>query len=332
LPWHLHPERDKAWRDEQTKLLGEKGSAQECDCEFSTSGNTVIEIPILQWYEKTQCRKPKEERGFDKGYWIYEWPQAGKSYMIAADVGRGDANDYSGCQIMDIDNVEQVAEYKGKVPTKDYARMLATMGYEYNTALIVVENANIGWAVIQELLDLNYPNLFWSSADLQYVDADTQISNKIYAEEKKMKPGFTTSNKSRPLIISKLESYFRNKEAIVHSKRLLEELSVFVWKVSGSSSKAEAMTGYNDDLVIAFAIALWIRDVALRLRKDADSLTKTIMSKIGSTSKEQLEKNVSTFIKAGAANPWGVHHNPWEMHVGGPGTHGKPEDLTWLLR
>jgi hypothetical protein len=51
LPWHLHPERDQKWRDEQTKLSGERGAAQECDCEFSTSGNTVIDIPTLQWYE-----------------------------------------------------------------------------------------------------------------------------------------------------------------------------------------------------------------------------------------------------------------------------------------
>ena len=44
LPWHLHPERNQEWRDLQTKNLGEKGASQECDCTFSTSGNTVIDI------------------------------------------------------------------------------------------------------------------------------------------------------------------------------------------------------------------------------------------------------------------------------------------------
>ncbi len=333
LPWHLHPERDQKWRDEQTKLSGEKGAAQECDCEFSTSGNTVIDIPILQWYMDNQVTEPLEKRGHDKGYWIYKYPEAGRSYMVSADVGRGDAADFSAAQIFDIETLEQVAEYNGKLPTKDYAHALMTMGTEYNMALLVVENANVGWAVIQEILDKSYPNLFYSSADLQYVDVETQMTNKINTQEKKMTPGFTTSNKSRPLLISKLESYIRNKEAILRSRRLIEQLNVFIWKsTNGTTAKAEAMTGYNDDLVMALAIGLWIRDVALRLRGESETITKTILSKIGSTSKEQVTKNVSMLIKSAGNNPYGIYHNPWEMRVGGPGSGHKPEDLTWLLR
>lgn len=331
LPWHLHPERDQKWRDEQTKLSGEKGAAQECDCEFSTSGNTVIDIPVLQWYEKTHAMEPLEKRGFDKGYWIYKYPEAGKSYMLSADVGRGDAADFSAFQVLEIESMEQVAEYKGKMPTKDYARLCMTVSTEYNQALLVIENANVGWAVIQEVIDSNYPNLFYSSADLQYVDAEEQMTNKLNAEERKMKPGFTTSNKTRPLVISKLESYIRNKEVIIHSKRLLEELNVFIWKSTGSASaKAEAMSGYNDDLVMSLGIGLWIRDVALRLRKDADEITRTILGRIGSTSSEQIKNNTQAIYKN--SNPFGTQPNPWQMKVGGPNGSQQPIDLTWLLK
>jgi intein/homing endonuclease len=333
LPWHLHPERDQTWRDLQTKNLGPKGAAQECDCEFSTSGNTVIEIPLLQWYEKNHMRDPMEKRGFDKGYWIYKYPEAGKSYMVVGDVARGDGTDYSAAHIIEIETMEQVAEYKGKLPTKEYAHALMTMATEYNKALLVIENANVGWAVIQEVIDKNYDNLFYSSSDLQYVDVETQMTNKINTQEKKMTPGFTTSSKSRPLLISKLESYIRNKEVIIHSRRLLDELNVFIWKSTGTSSaKAEAMDGYNDDLVMAMAIGLWIRDVALRLRSEADTIAKTILSKIGSTSSEQIKNNVSSVYKS-QSNPFGAYHNPWRMHVGG-GSSGsdKTEDITWLLR
>jgi hypothetical protein len=305
-----------------------------CDCEFSTSGNTVIDIPLLQWYEKNHAIDPTEKRGFDKGLWIYKYPEAGKSYMISADVGRGDAADFSACQVLEIETMEQVAEYKGKIPTSDYARLLMTIATEYNQALLVIENANVGWAVIQVVLDSNYPNLFYSSSDLQYVDVESQSTNKINAEERKMTPGFTTSNKSRPLLISKLESYIRNKEVIIHSKRLLEELNVFIWKnTGGSSAKAEAMTGYNDDLVLSMAIGLWIRDVALRLRKEADESTRLIISKIGSTSSEQIKNNMVALHKSGN-NPYGVYSNPWKMSIGGPsgvGGQSKTEDLTWLL-
>lgn len=333
LPWSLHPERDQTWRDLQTKNLGPKGAAQECDCEFSTSGNTVIEIPLLQWYEKNHMCDPVEKRGFDKGYWIYKYPEAGKSYMVVGDVARGDGTDYSAAHILEIETMEQVAEYKGKLPTKEYANALMTMATEYNKALLVIENANVGWAVIQEVIDKNYDNLFYSSSDLQYVDVETQMTNKINTQEKKMTPGFTTSNKSRPLLISKLESYIRNKEVIIHSKRLLDELNVFIWKSTGTSSaKAEAMDGYNDDLVMAMAIGLWIRDVALRLRSEADSLAKTILSKIGTTSSEQIKNNTTAVYKS-QSNPFGAYHNPWRMHVGGNGDgNDKTEDITWLLR
>lgn len=302
-----------------------------CDCEFSTSGNTVIDIPVLDWYTKTHVIEPIEKRGFDKQYYIFKYPEPGRSYMVVADVARGDASDFSACHIIDIETIEQVAEYKGKLSTKDYARLLMTLATEYNMALLVIENANVGWAVIQDVIDANYDNLFYSSADLQYIDVETQMTNKIHAQESKMTPGFTTSNKSRPLLISKLESYIRNKEAIIHSKRLIEELSVFIWKSTGSASaKAEAMDGYNDDLVMAFAIAMWIRDVALRLRKEADSVTRSIISKIGSTSNEQIKNNMVALHKS-ATNPYGVYSNPWKMNIGGPGGTGKSEDITWLL-
>ena len=336
LPWHLHPERDQKWRDEQTKLSGERGAAQECDCEFSTSGNTVIELVYLDWYEKTigQMGEPLEKRGFDKGYWIWKYAQPGRSYMVVADVGRGDAADFSGCHVLDIESMEQVAEYMGKVPTKDYASILATIGTEYNQALLVIENANIGWAVIQAVIDLNYPNLFYSSTDLQYVDVESQMTNKLHNMDKKLVPGFTTSNKSRPLIISKLESYIRNKEVTIHSKRLLEQLKVFIWKQTGTSSKAEAMSGYNDDLVIAMAIGLWIRDVALRLKSESDSLVKTLLTKMGSTADNERNKDTSPIRTTGRGNPFGINNDPWKMNLGGPGSQqrgNKDGDLRWLL-
>lgn len=41
LHWTVHPERDEAWRIEQTELLGEKGAAQECDCLWGESHVTI---------------------------------------------------------------------------------------------------------------------------------------------------------------------------------------------------------------------------------------------------------------------------------------------------
>ena len=326
LPWHLHPDRDQSWRDNQTKLLGERGAAQECDCVFSTSGDTVIEIPVLDWHLKNTVKEPQEKRGIDRGLWIWEYAQESKSYMVTADVARGDGDDFSAAQVIDIESMEQVAEYKGKIPTKDYAKLLMSISTEYNSSLLVIENANVGWAVIQEVIDKSYSNLFYSSADLQYVDVENQITNKLGTEEKNMKPGFTTSGKTRPLIISKLEAYVRDKDVIIRSSRLIDELKVFIWKNSGTNVKAEAMSGYNDDLVISMGISLWVRDIALRLRNEKIALNKATLNSFYSTSAERSDVISSRpgILRGGAS----LNKNPWSMEIG----EGENEDLTWLLK
>ena len=205
--------------------------------------------------------------------------------------------------------------------------MIAAIGTEYNMGLVVVENNNMGWAVLQELIDIGYPNLFYSHMDLLYVDVEQQATNKLNAQDKKLVPGFTTTHKSRPLIISKLGSYIREKSLIIHSERLLAELMVFVWKNTGTTIKAEAMSGYNDDLVMSMGIGAWIRDTALRLRSESDSLTKTILSKMGGTS-AQAKNSQMPILSSNRANPYGINADPWKMNIG----NNISEDLGWLIR
>jgi hypothetical protein len=41
-------------------------------------------------------------------------------------------------------------------------KILVGIATEYNNALLVIENANIGWATIQVAIDRNYTNLYYS--------------------------------------------------------------------------------------------------------------------------------------------------------------------------
>ena len=50
--------------------------------------------------------------------------------------------------------------------------------------LLIVENNNIGWATIQQIIDRDYPNLFYTSKDLQYVDVQHQVTNKHYQKKR----------------------------------------------------------------------------------------------------------------------------------------------------
>lgn len=311
LPWQVHPERDQTWRDEQDKLLGKKDAAQECDCSFNSSGDSVVDPQILEFYKETYIQEPIEKSGFDSNLWRWDYPNYTKDYIVVADVARGDGSDYSACHVFEVESITQVAEYKGRLDTKDYGNFLVSLATEYNNALLVIENANIGWATIQQVIDRGYPNLFYMSNDLKYVDVEHQITNKIRAEEKRMVAGFTTTIKTRPLIISKMEEYMREKSVIIHSSRLLDELYTFIWKVS----RPEAMHGYNDDLVMAFSIALWVRDTALRLRQQGIELTKNAL--------DGISHRTTAYGFGGNSHN---EQNPWEMNV-----NGESEDLKWLL-
>ena len=66
-------------------------------------------------------------------------------------------------------------------------------------------------------------------------------------------PGFTTSMKSRPLIVAKLEEFIRNKLIKVYSSRITNEMKTFIW----NRGKATAQRSYNDDLIMSLALAIY---------------------------------------------------------------------------
>ena len=308
LHWTVHPERQQEWRDDQDKLLGPSLAAQECDCDFITSGQSVVDGVILEEYRTTQVKDPIEKRGIDSNVWIWEPPNYTKDYVVCADVSRGDATDYSAFHIIDVESLEQVAEYKGRMSTRDYGNLLVNIATEYNNALLVVENNNIGWAAIQQCIDREYENLFYMSKDLQIVDVHRQVNNKINRMEKQLVPGFTLTQKTRPLVIAKLEEFFRERLVTVHSQRLIDELFVFIY----NGSRAEAMSGYNDDLVMSYGMGLWIRETALRLRAEGIELQKKAMGSITSNQ--------------GVYTPTDNQNDSWSWEV-----NKQKESLEWLI-
>jgi hypothetical protein len=256
--------------------------------------------------------EPIEKAGFDGNLWKWEYPNYNKSYMVVADVARGDGADYSTAQVLDIEDCTQVAEYRGRLDTKDFGNFLVSLATDYNNALLIIENANVGWSAIQQVINRAYPNLFYMSKDLQYIDTEKQMSNRYYRDERNMVAGFSTTSKTRPLIISTLDTYMREKDILIRSSRLIDEMFTFIW----SSGRAEAMKSYNDDLIMALGIGLWVRNTALRLKQEGIDLTKAMLN---SSTVKSYEEGVYT-------NNW-QNDNPYEMKIG----NGEVENLKWLL-
>ena len=324
LHWTDHPDRDQVWRDEQDKVLGPTQASQECDTDFLSSGQSVVDPAILQWYKDEMIEAPVEEIGIDRGLWVWRQADYTKEYIVVADVARGDGSDFSACQVFEVEDMEQCAEYKGQLSTTDYGNFLIEVATKYNDALLVVENNNIGWATIQTIIDRGYKNLFYMSKDLQVVDTEHNITNKYRAQDRNMVPGFSTTAKTRPLAIAKMEEYTREKLVKLHSNRLIDELFVFIYKTGVTQSKAEAMQGYNDDLVMSYSIALWVRDTALRLQKDKNDQQWATMNTMLKSNGNKSEHAVG-FGKGSIGQP---DSNPYEMDIGT----GEKEDLTWLIK
>jgi hypothetical protein len=324
LHWHKHPEYDQEWRDNQDVELGSKKASQECDCDFISSGNSVVDLDLLAWYTETYVKDPVSMEYYDKNYWRWEHPNFNRQYIVSADVARGDGADFSTAHVIDAETCTQVAEYQGKLETKEFGNLLVQIATEWNNAFLIVENSNIGWATIQQIIDRNYQNMFYMTDDMKYIDVENQYSNKHRAKEKKAVAGFTMSTRTRPLVISKLDLYFRDKTVVVQSKRTINELMTFIWH----NGKAQASSGYNDDLTMALGIGLWVRDTALMLKQQGIESSKAalgLMSKISAD-----DGVIST---GGPYRGLGMPtSDPYSMPVGPKhSSQTDHEDIRWLL-
>jgi hypothetical protein len=244
--------------------------AQELECNFNTSGETVIhpdDIAAIQ----NAVKDPEYRTGYDRNFWIWEKHMPECTYLLSADVARGDGTDNSSFHIIKVETMEVIAEYQGKPSLDMFSNIVFQAGKEYGSCMVVVENVGVGISILEKLIDLDYPNLYYSTkGSHEYVEQyqAESMSNAI--------AGFTTSTRTRPIIIAKLEEFVRNKLITIYSQRFLKEITTFIWY----NGKPQAMKGYNDDLVMAMAIACWVRDTALQVNKREVQYKKALIDSI----------------------------------------------------
>lgn len=272
IEYDEHPDRDEEWLEEQRKNFSEQQIAQEYLGEFLASGRTVIDPEDITRLEESYSEN-YSKLGMDRNYWQWEEYNPNYSYFVTADVARGDGNDFSAFHVFEAIGFRQVAEYKGQLPTDRYAPLLKSVGEEYGNAMLVVENNSIGLNVLDKLEDRGYENIYYSEKGThEYVEPyKARRSSK-----KSIIPGVATSGKTRPVMIDRMEEYIRNEDVVINSQRLVNELKTFIWE----NGKAEAQKGYNDDLVMALAIACWVRGTIVNETTDARNKQKAALSAI----------------------------------------------------
>ena len=257
LPWDVHPDRDQAWFENETKNMSRRQIAQELECNFNMSGETVFHPEDMVFLE-ANIKDPKYRTGFDRNFWIWEEHDPKFTYLLAADVARGDGNDHSAFHIFKIETMEIIADYQGKATPDIFANLIENAGKEYGNCMIAVENNSVGFAVLEKLKESGYPNIYYSyKSSHEYADPiSAEYSSSTIA-------GFSTTQKTRPLIVAKMEEFIRNKLIKIYSSRLFNEMKTFVWH----NGRPQAMKKYNDDLIMSCAIGCWVKDIAFTINQ-----------------------------------------------------------------
>jgi hypothetical protein len=163
-----------------------------------------------------------------------------------------------------------------------------------------------------KIKELKYTKLYYKNA--RYAEN--------YLPKEGDKPGFDTQGNSKIQALTKLEELIRNKVLKTFSQRLVDELATFVW----TGSKASALKGYNDDLVMSAAIGAWLLDAMYGTGDETDM--KDLMARsivVSRRSYADVAPEVSSAI-IGTGVARGV--SPQQQAIYNP----NGIDLRWLIK
>lgn len=319
LPWTVHPEHDEAWFQQQCAALlnNPRAIAQELLCSFESSGFSFLDTESMKWL-LSKVETPISRYGPNLDMLVWKYAEPGHKYIISADVARGDADDYSAMHVIDGSEQEIVAEFKGRIQPDKFAEFLVDVAKKYNNAFIAHEMNSAGIVTSYKLKELRYGNVYYEklfNGNMSPTYRDDETTDLI--------PGFTTSVKTRPDILAKLETILRNRHLKCKSERLVNEFRTF----HVENGKPKAQKNCHDDLVMALAIGVNFIEFANKSQVSSDEYA---MAMIKAMSKETrtLPKWGQTGVDVPTRSGWGG--------VGTPTNHQENVDyyksFDWLLR
>lgn len=214
---------------------------------FLTSGRPVFNAQQLT-KRLDETRDPVARLAWEDGEWrphargeltMYYNHVPGETYYIGADVAMGvRGGDWSVAQVLDSKK-RQVAVYRAQVHPDYYAEILFHLGEFFNEAKIIAENNNHGILTCTRLgKDMAYPNFY------------TEVQLDKLTDRETIKLGFTTTAKTKPLIIDQLRAAMRENEIELNDKTTIREMLTYIVNENGNM---EAENGCHDDCVMSLA-------------------------------------------------------------------------------
>ena len=251
LNWRRYTMANKCQGDEELFMQEYPSTPEEA---FISSGRPKFAVKSLKKYQ-TITKEPK--RGYltsnqdgrmifiedSKGYVsIWKEPEPDTFYCIGADVAEGLViGDYSCATVGDPVTFDTVAMWHGHIDPDLFGVELIKLAKYYNDAYLGVENNNHGLTTLSTIKKNEYWNLFFSKSYDRISDSMTQ------------KLGWTTSVRTKPLMIDKLAEFVREMYLGIYSDAMIAEMFTYVIEDNG---KTNAQPGCHDDTVMAAAIML----------------------------------------------------------------------------
>ena len=246
IHWSMVPGRDEEWKELTIRNTSPDQFAQEFECAFVGSTNTLIhpaKLHSLVWHN------PLRKDGFMD---IYKEPDSSRTYTMCVDVAEGQGLDYSTFSVIDVTEIPYrlVAKYRNnKISPFLFPTVIVQAAKFYNEAFVLVEINSIGLQVSDIIHhELAYENLI--KIELKGKQGQQQTPGF----KKRIAYGLKTSKQTKMIGCSNLKTLIESDKLIINDAEMITELTTF----SADKQSFKAEEGNNDDLVMTLVHFGWL--------------------------------------------------------------------------
>jgi len=245
--WSQVPGRDKKWKEETIKNTSKRQFAQEFECDFLGSADTLISP------SKLQCIPFNDPINCNAGLDVFKRAEEDHEYIITVDVARGIGGDYSAFIVFDITTLPYkiVAKYRNnEIKPVLFPSVIFQVAKEYNNPYILVEVNDIGDSIAATLnYDLEYPNVLMCAMR----GRAGQVVGQGFSGTK-TQLGVKMSITVKKIGCANLKAIIEEDKLLFNDFQIFQELTTFVQK----KQAWEADEGYHDDLVMCMVLFAWL--------------------------------------------------------------------------
>lgn len=262
MSWDDNPYLD----DDEKKRMEQNMRPDEIEARkygrFITAGQSpFLSVPLLRMRERlvrepercaitwtdVNCVEVKTEATPEGEFMLWVKPDPEKEYIVSGDVAEGlEKGDYSTCGAWDRHTLELCCAWHGKNDADLFGDVLHRMAIFYNNAIEAPERNNHGLTTISAIKSYPNHNLYRPKPTGKMVE----LEGETY--------GWTTSWKTKPMLVDGLAKAIREESINVYWKRFYDECLSFVRQQRGNMVGYGARRGGYDDVVIMAGIALMV--------------------------------------------------------------------------